>query len=234
MVVYLLLATLIIIILLFSNREHFTINSYNETLPITDDNSSDQDKIKLTELFKKTNKQVKKQEDIVQELPYYTEFPLKFQFKEKLKQHLNKTLDSTEYLNYKIIKDMYNIRWYDKDNNRYFLFNTDIINEKLKTTFYLEVNCILYNISNYIIVNDYSFINDPSEDIDIQSINLLQLSNDLNVRPSIQGEFYNYYTILNTLHLMDPFNTSGKDMQITQDMKSKFKTQLDQMAQIQK
>jgi hypothetical protein len=33
---------------------------------------------------------------------------------------------------------------------------------------------------------------------------------------------------------MDPFNTSGKDMQITQDMKSKFKTQLDQMAQIQK
>ena len=87
MVVYLLLATLIIIILLFSNREHFTINSYNETLPITDDNSSDQDKIKLTELFKKTNKQVKKQEDIVQELPYYTEFPLKFQFKEKLKQH---------------------------------------------------------------------------------------------------------------------------------------------------
>jgi len=234
MVVYFLLATLIIIILLFSNREHFTINSYNETLPITDDNSSDQDKIKLTELFKKTNKQVKKQEDIVQELPYYTEFPLKFQFKEKLKQHLNKTLDSTEYLNYKIIKDMYNIRWYDKDNNRYFLFNTDIINEKLKTTFYLEVNCILYNISNYIIVNDYSFINDPSEDIDIQSINLLQLSNDLNVRPSIQGEFYNYYTILNTLHLMDPFNTSGKDMQITQDMKSKFKTQLDQMAQIQK
>lgn len=234
MVVYLLLATLIIIILLFSNTEHFTINSYNETLPITDDNSSDQDKIKLTELFKKTNKQVKKQEDIVQELPYYTEFPLKFQFKEKLKQHLNKTLDSTEYLNYKIIKDMYNIRWYDKDNNRYFLFNTDIINEKLKTTFYLEVNCILYNISNYIIGNDYSFINDPSEDIDIQSINLLQLSNDLNVRPSIQGEFYNYYTILNTLHLMDPFNTSGKDMQITQDMKSKFKTQLDQMAQMQK
>lgn len=233
MVVYLLLATLIIIILLFSNREHFTINSYNETLPITDDNNSDQDKIKLTELFKKTNKQVKKQEDIVQELPYYTEFPLKFQFKEKLKQHLNKTLDTTEYLNYKIIKDMYNIRWYDKDNNRYFLFNTDIINEKLKTTFYLEVNCILYNISNYIIGNDYSFINDPSEDIDIQSINLLQLSNDLNVRPSIQGE-YNYYTILNTLHLMDPFNTSGKDMQITQDMKSKFKTQLDQMAQMQK
>ena len=48
MVVYLLLATLIIIILLFSNREHFTINSYNETLPITDDNSSDKDKIKLT------------------------------------------------------------------------------------------------------------------------------------------------------------------------------------------
>jgi len=238
MIVYLLLATLIIITLLFSNTEHFTINSYNETLPITDDNSSDQDKIKLTELFKKTNKQVKKQEDIVQELPYYTEFPLKFQFKEKLKQHLNKTLDTTEYLNYKIIKDMYNIRWYDKDNNRYFLFNTDIINEKLKTTFYLEVNCILYNISNYIIGNDYSFINDPSEDIDIQSINLLQLSNDLNVRPSIQGEFYNYYTILNTLHLMDPFNTSGKDMQITQDMKSKFKTQLDykydQMAQMQK
>ena len=58
MVVYLLLATLIIITLLFSNTEHFTINSYNETLPITDDNSSDQDKIKLTELFKKTNKQV--------------------------------------------------------------------------------------------------------------------------------------------------------------------------------
>jgi hypothetical protein len=37
---------------------------------------------------------------------------------------------------------------------------------------------------------------------------------------------------------MDPFNTSGKDMQITQDMKSKFKTQLDykydQMTQMQK
>lgn len=237
MIVYLLLATLIIITLLFSNKEHFTINSYNETLPIIDEL---QDNIKLIELFKKTNKvidQIKKQDNI-NILPYYTEFPLKFQFKEKFKQHLNETLDNTEYSNSKIIKDMYNIRWYDKDNNRYFVFNIDIINEKLKTTFYLEVNCILYNISNYIIGDDYSFINNPNKDIDIQSINLLQLSNSLNVKPSIQGEFYNYYTILNPLHLMDPFNTSGKDMQITQDMKSKFKTQLDykydQMIQMQK
>ena len=122
---------------------------------------------------------------------------------------------------------MYNIRWYDKDNNRFFVFKMDIINEKLKTTFYLEINCILHNISNYIINDDYSFINNPTKDIDIQSIKILQLSNNLNVRPSIQGDFYNYYTILNTLHLMDPFNTSGKDMQITEYMKSKFQIQLD-------
>lgn len=235
---YLLLV--IILVLLFRNTEHFTINSYNETLPITDDTTldQDQDKIKLTELFKKTNKEIVQIKNQEKRLPYYTEFPLKSQFKEKLKQHLNETLDTTEYINYKIIKDMYNIRWYDKDNNRYFVFNTDIINEKLKTTFYLKVNGVLYNISNYTIDNDYSFINNPTQDIEIQSIYTVQSSNDLNVRPSIQGDFYNYYTILNTLHLMDPFTTSGKDMQITQDMKSKFKTQLeykyDQMAQMQK
>lgn len=237
MKIYLLFTLTLIIItiaLLFSNKEHFTINSYNETLPIITDEF--QDNIKLTELFKKTNKVIVQNIKEENTLPYYTEFPLKFQFKEKLKQHLNKTLDNTEYSNPKIIRDMYNIRWYDKDNNRYFIFNTDIINEKLKTTFYLEVNCILYNISNYIIDNDYSFINNPSKDIDIQSINILQFSNNLNVKPSIQGDFYNYYAILNPLHLMDPFNTSGKDMQITQDMKSKFLPQIeiDQMEQIEK
>ena len=59
-------------------------------------------------------------------------------------------------------------------------------------------------------------------DINIKTISLEQSSGYLSVGGIEKDDYKNYYTIQNTLHLMDPYLTSRKDMIISDKMKYSF------------
>lgn len=168
-----------------------------------------------------------------QKYPSYYKFELDDFFKEYILQKIRTAFNQSSKLKgskLEIVRNLYNIWWKDINNQRHFIFNIDLIN---KTKFFARKLLVYIKLLN---INQ--FLTDTGEYIpgmkDIVATNLINLEyigtdNELKyftVAPSTSDigkeSFTHLYRIKNTLYLMDPFITSGKDMVITDYDRDKF------------
>lgn len=153
--------------------------------------------------------------------PYYENFPLSQEFKDKL-MHVLRPLFNELYKDTKteIVRDLYDIYWADSaDGTRHFVFALDIHN---------PVKAFTRRFRVYMTLPYYKNLQGKIQDENIV-INHIAIENDIDhvsfqssEHPIGQGDYTKYYKIKNTLYLMDPFITSGKDMMITEEMRMTY------------
>uniref|UniRef100_A0A6C0H7R3 Uncharacterized protein n=1 Tax=viral metagenome TaxID=1070528 RepID=A0A6C0H7R3_9ZZZZ len=139
------------------------------------------------------------------------------------------------------IRDIYNLYWNDnKNSTRHFIFNVDLNDPVKAFTRKLKVYLTVSNINKYLGDNgEFSDESIASEDITLQYIGTDNPLTFFTVAPKSseildEKNLDNYYRIRNTLFLLDPFVTTGKEMRITDSMKVKFDQTLKQKEQEQK
>lgn len=229
---------LIVFIYSFFTIETFTVTPYNSSkVPLNKQDTLYEKEIKeLNQIFEQTNSQGFPAVKSFQIMPGYLKFPMQKSFNKIILQRLNSIFkNSKKYrkTKFKIVKDMYDIRWKDIEGSRHFVFNIDINNDTLKWTRRLRMYVIVKDIKRFLTdTGEYIQTNNfNSQGIEINTIALEESTVRLLIG-GIDGEignekYYNYYNIKNVLYLMDPFLTSGKDMMITDKMRKEFKDLLE-------
>lgn len=171
--------------------------------------------------------------------PSFYQFPFSESFKTFVGTFINNVLLSDpEYAKTKftILRDLTNISWHDENNWRIFSFNLFINNPTKSLARELVVVVKLSNINKYVLSdNTYNPLISKVDDADI-SVLFVKTADPLAFMQIPPSEEINseYYQINNTLHLLDPFLTSGKNMQITQQMKDNFNTVVQDKLQMSK
>jgi len=124
-------------------------------------------------------------------------------------------------------RDIFNIYWKDFANSgtRHLVFNIFITNPRLSISKKIRVYLVVNNLSRYITdrgdFNPFSPVN--AGDLRIVYITLDEYKSPLVVDAlDKQSLSDSTYYIKNRLGLMDPFRTSGKEMEIDEEMKTKF------------
>lgn len=246
---------IILIILFFKNilfyKEDFKVSFYNDSYVANDQYTLYQMEIQeLNEIFEQFNTEnFPDYRNVYSKLPGYLKFPW-----QKLVNRLVITVlkdvfsKSKKYRSSKlsIVKDMYNIYLYDDTSgNRHIVFTVDVRNETLKWTRKIKFYAILSNLSNFL-TDTGDYITDINLDFEktffanlsIRTISLEESTVTLLVKGVDdkigKEDYYNYYMITNTLHLMDPYLTSGKSMAITDDMRRDFDLGLKEREQREK
>lgn len=238
---------IILIILFFTNtlfyREEFNVSFYNDSYVTNDQDTLYQKEVKeLNDMFEQANTEAfPDYRNIYHKLPGYIKFPWQKLVNSLVIVVLNDIFSkSKDYRGSKlsVVKDMYNIYWYDdKSNNRHLVFTVDVNNEKLKWTRKIRFYAVLNNLSNFITdMGDYiTDINDNFQQTFLSNLSIRTISlEESTVTLVVKGvddkigkeDYYNYYMITNTLHLMDPYLTSGKSMVITDEMRQNFELEL--------
>lgn len=238
---------IILTILFFTNilfyREGFNVSFYNDTYVSNDQDTLYQKEIKeLNDMFEQANTEAfPDYRNVYHKLPGYIKFPWQKLVNSLVIVVLNDIFSkSKDYRGSKlsVVKDMYNIYWYDdKSNNRHLVFTVDVNNEKLKWTRKIRFYAVLNNLSNFITdVGDYiTDTNDNFQQTFLSNLSIRTISlEESTVTLVVKGvdnkigkeDYYNYYMITNTLHLMDPYLTSGRSMVITDEMRQNFELEL--------
>ena len=112
----------------------------------------------------------------------------------------------------------YDLYWKKIDNNIHCVFKMDIVNIERGWARTFKI---------YLVVTEGTSSNEEFDkrqgtfNIIIKTISLEEFSYLLLDGVS-SSEYDSYYRIKNTLHLMDPYLTSGKEMQITDSMRKNF------------
>ena len=246
---------IILTILFFKNilfyKEYFDVSFYNDSYVPNDQDTLYQTEIKeLNEIFEQVNTEnFPDYRNVYSKLPGYLKFPW-----QKLVNSLVITVlkdvfsKSKKYRDSKlsVVKDMYNIYLYDDNsNNRHIVFTVDVRNETLKWTRKIKFYAILNNLSNFLTdTGDYTTdINIDFEKAFLSNLSIRTISlEESTVTLLVKGvddkigkeDYYNYYIIKNTLHLMDPYITSGESMVITDDMRRNFDSGLKEREQREK
>lgn len=127
------------------------------------------------------------------------------------------------------INDLY---WKDVGNDRLFIFNVNLLNNTHFLTRTINVKIMIQNIK--------SFLNGENYRTDVPSATLTNSIKILSIMLGTSNYIKDFigfsgvdtlepvqYNIENTLHLMDPFITSGNQMVITPTMMSRFSVTLD-------
>jgi hypothetical protein len=175
-------------------------------------------------------------QSLFQKVPSYTKIPIRTIFSSIVLQKLNTILHSQQDTNL-IVNDIYNIYWKDFTDSeiktkisRHFIFDVDVKNMNIKNN---TLNWY-QTLTIYLVVKDIpSILTDTGEYIEVhldKSIGtfILQNTSIYNIKLNVSNDklyIYNdknYYKIKNKLHLMDPFLTSGKEIRITDEMKTNF------------
>jgi hypothetical protein len=107
----------------------------------------------------------------------------------------------------------YDLYWKVIDNNIHCVFKMDIMNRERGWARTFKI---------YVVVTEASGFVERRQDIIIKTISLEEFSYLSFQGINANDEGTMYYKIENTLHLMDPYLTSGKDMKITDSMKKNF------------
>lgn len=114
--------------------------------------------------------------------------------------------------------------------SRVFIFDANIINPTNLLSRNMRIKLKLNNKDKFLDAFG-NYINED-EIRDNLIVNYISMQDKQFSTQSIDKLDPLYYTIKNTLHLMDPFLTSGKNMIITDDMKGKFEIVLDEKNKI--
>ncbi|NBP15331.1 hypothetical protein EBU95_13165 [bacterium] len=237
------LAVTVLLLILLSVRyiDPFNAVPYNafEIPKNQQDNLFQAETKRLDELFVSINRDV---------LPDYrntfTKYPSYFRFKHSetfrkfLLNVINPVLKKDSYYTkskFVFIRDIYNLYWNDdKNSTRHFIFNVDLNDPVKAFTRKLKVYLTVVNINKYLGDNgEFSDASIALEDIALQYIGTDNPLTYFTVAPKL-GEILdernldNYYRTRNTLFLLDPFVTTGKEMRITDALKVKFDQTLKQ------
>ncbi len=224
MIIYIIIICLLFFV--FIKRETFSIIPSNGF--INNDNNDDNKSVELKSFtqIQDINSKINIQkfpeyETIFQKDPIFDK-TLGDRFNKKIIDYLNNKLSIS---NLEIVKGIYNVYYIDKDNNRHFVFDIDIKNINENWIYTFKCYIIVKNINNIL-------VDSIESNIDFEIIDMMiDIPKDFNIKPveeNIGNEgYYNYYRILNILHLMDPYITSGKDMIISDKMKTKFELELE-------
>jgi hypothetical protein len=223
----------IFIKLFIKSKDYFKVLSYNSLKVIDDSDLNIPDKDIIVDFLRKKYSNEEQTAEINKEqlnlVPFYTKIPIENNVRKILNNNINNELKNYQNQptnNYSLDNsnnELYNIRWIDKENIRHFIVNYDIGFLKNDEKIFIDTFTIYFtisNISNYLInpkeYNPFNTIN--PNDINIQSIILTNVEN-FKFTPNSQlvdnkDNFYDYYYIKNKLFLLDPFITSGKEMQL--------------------
>lgn len=184
----------------------------------------------------------------------YTKHPGYFRFKhnESFKNFLLPVISQVlkkdplyQKSKFTFVRDIYNLYWNDSapqtENNqkgtllsRHFVFNVDLSDPVKAFTRKLKVYLTVTNIKKYLDDNgDFSDLSIASEDISLKYLGTDNPLTYFTVSPNSseildERTWHNYYRTKNTLFLLDPFVTSGKDMRITDSLRVKFDQTLKQ------
>lgn len=232
-IIFIILFIIILFLMIYTQYEHFNVSAYNssETINIVPSQINlETQKIKVLLQnafiqnldFDLTNFN----KESFKELSFYEHFVFEESFKNFTINILQNIL-LTEFPNIQISSnhELKNIYWKDVDNTRHFIFDITIYSENYGFTRIFTVYLILNNINNYLF-DDGSYISGltlTESDLNIKFIKEKEIDN-IELLPG--KSLFNFYEIKNTLHLIDPFLTSGKDIQITQEMRKKFEENL--------
>jgi hypothetical protein len=159
-------------------------------------------------------------------ISFYENFMYEKNFKEIVLNKLTELL-SSDFPNIGLSssKELENIYWKDISSNRHFIFDITVSSQKYGFTRVFSIYLILNNINNYLFDNGKYIpgIIINNSDISIKYIieNITKQTEKL-LQGTVYGVPDQYYKIQNELNLLDPFITSGKSMQITDEIKQNF------------
>jgi hypothetical protein len=199
-----------------SKKDSFAVNAFNSNI-VTSLTPFEQEVKKLKNIFKNTNKTI---------------FPVDFntfkpiididmQFQKQLISVFIKYINSITKSSY----DESSIFWISeiyKDETDYYMFSIDFENKQLESI--ITLNCFA-KINENIIEKNNTEDNIQQQEIiiNILAVKIVSFVTYDTVNRSILNEnIDNYYRIINTLHLTEPYLTSGKDMSITDHDKLQF------------
>jgi hypothetical protein len=168
-------------------------------------------------------------------LPEYTsgfkKFPLshKFVWNDSVKEHVLNILKEkvNKDTKLKLVGDMESIYYYDNQqtpNKRSYVFNVYLQNTSNAFTRKILVY-IRVNIQNKLLNNASEQSENPNAIIlptDLTLVNISFVEVDKTKFIDSYNSNDNQYHIMNKYHLMDPFMTSGKDIQVTNKMIETF------------
>lgn len=193
-----------------SKNDSFTVNAFNSNI-VTSLTPFEQEVKKLKTIFKNTNKST---------------FPVDFntfkpiididaQFKKQLINVFIKYINSITKSSY----DESSIIWVSeiyKDERNYYIFSIEFENKQLESI--ITLNCFA-KINENIIEKNNTEDNIQQQEIiiNILAVKIVSFVTYDTINRSILNENVdNYYRIINTLHLTEPYLTSGKGMAITE------------------
>lgn len=235
-----------------NSYDHFDITAYNDSYVREDDLNTlyVREIIEINEMLEQTNKEPfpVNFRETYQKIPGYIRFPWQKMFNKNVILAFGESFGKNKKYRdnvLMVVKDMYDIYWYDIDDRRNFVFNIDVRNDTLKWTREFKVFAVLNNVKNfltdtgdYITEIDDQFTKDLQNNIEINSLSLEVSTLTLGTKgfgDAIGSEYFqDFYMIRNTLHLMDPFVTSGKDMVISEEMIKDFDLELKRREELQK
>jgi hypothetical protein len=164
----------------------------------------------------------------------YIPFPFEESIKKLIIDYIKTNIEKFKGHKLENTTGLHKLYYKDNGTDRLFIFNISLVDNTKFMTRNLRVKIKIKNIKNFIKKNsniieqkeiDYK-TNIPSQTF-INSTEILSIRMDKNNYAQFELEGIdklrpNYYQIKNVLGLMDPFVTSGKDMIITDKMKTDF------------
>lgn len=199
----------VVYVLYYSQLESFFVAYNNSDVPINKQDSLDESDIHyLNSVFDDYN--TSNFPDIFNQYTKYSnsKFDLQTVFNKAVTDKLNDIFSKQDKYRgdkIKVVGDIYDLYWKNINKDEHYIFKINITNESKRWTRSFKI---------YLIVN--------TGDINIKTISLEESSMYLSVGGIEKDDYKNYYTIQNTLYLMDPYLTSRKDMIISDKMKYNF------------
>ena len=243
--IFIILIICIVIFVLYTNRENLTIVGYNN-IDVPENPLS----IPYFMNSKAIGKSLKNllPDDNVNWTGYNIHndllpFPFKEGLQKILTDYLKNNIIQLKNDNLEITSNFSNIHWKDDGNDRIFIFNAHLINNTVFTSRNLRVKIKIKMINNFLIDDNpniqFTFQTNYRDNIDISlllaAVDILSIRLESDVYPidpinGIDALQPNFYLIKNELSLMYPYSTSKKESTVTEDMKIKFKSIIEEHA----
>lgn len=227
---------------LYSVRDNFSVNAYNSN-EITDTSKSQleiqTDKIKesLDKIFKQNTDFIPEKIDKTsfKEFSFYENFIYEKDFKNIFLNNLKEIL-SQNFPNISLnsTSELKNIYFKDISNDRHYIFDITVTSQNYGFTRIFSCYAILKNIKNYLLDDNtlISGLNIDNSNLEFKYI--IEIKNTDNLKLLSGKTPFDYYQIKNKLHLMDPFVTTGKEIQITTELINNFDKTLSEKTELLK
>lgn len=170
-------------------------------------------------------------------------FPFKDGLQQILAEYLKNHIVELQNDNLEITSDFSNIHWKDEGDDRIFIFNAHLVNNTTFISRNLRIKIKIKMIKNFLKDDtptvQFTFQTNYQDNIPyslvLPAVDILSIRLESDVYPSdpingIDALQPSFYLIKNELSLMYPYSTSKRESTITEDMKIKFKSIIEEHA----